>query len=559
MENTYQRHDWAHGEVISEQLLDNIENGIQYLMENKHDAADFADVDDDHPIGEGNLIATERTLLNKADKTDTVLNTTLSRGRKASTTVGTGSFAFGEEVEASGQYSHAEGSYSIASGSGSHAEGVGQATSVYAHAESAGIAAGNRSHAENNGYAEGEYSHAEGSGHAMGDYSHAEGYSTLAWGKGSHASGQYNTVDTYSSWPEWTSGTSYIIGDKVKVTVDNSKPAYPPGTLGYICTTANSDLTFNTNNWELDTRLNYVEMIGNGKANNVSNARTLDWNGNERLMGNLYVGCNADSTGGTKVIAVPMTGATALAAGASGLVPAPSTGDNIKFLRGDGTWQDVTVGGAAIASLIFNGVEYQPTNGTAVIDGGRAANTIIGTGSLAFGNSVEASGSYSQAFGSLTSASGLASHAEGNNTMAVGNRSHAEGEGTSANGKASHAEGNATGALGQSSHAEGYFTTARHRSQHVFGEFNVEDPSSATSSNRGTYVEIVGNGDANDRSNARSLDWNGNERLKGTLYTKCNANSTGGYQVYDTSMIVYSDNPNGPANPVEGMIWLKPE
>ena len=33
-----------------------------------------------------------------------------------------------------------------------------------------------------------------------------------------------------------------------------------------------------------------------------------------------------------------MTGATAQAAGEKGMVPAPSAGDNVKFLRGDGTW-----------------------------------------------------------------------------------------------------------------------------------------------------------------------------------------------------------------------------
>ena len=32
------------------------------------------------------------------------------------------------------------------------------------------------------------------------------------------------------------------------------------------------------------------------------------------------------------------TGATSAAAGAAGQVPAPSAGDNEKFLRGDGTW-----------------------------------------------------------------------------------------------------------------------------------------------------------------------------------------------------------------------------
>ena len=38
-----------------------------------------------------------------------------------------------------------------------------------------------------------------------------------------------------------------------------------------------------------------------------------------------------------------MTGATASAAGTSGLVPVPAAGDNLKFLRGDGTWAEVSI------------------------------------------------------------------------------------------------------------------------------------------------------------------------------------------------------------------------
>ena len=37
-------------------------------------------------------------------------------------------------------------------------------------------------------------------------------------------------------------------------------------------------------------------------------------------------------------IAVDFTGATSIAGGASGFVPAPAAGDQNKFLRGDGTW-----------------------------------------------------------------------------------------------------------------------------------------------------------------------------------------------------------------------------
>lgn len=41
-----------------------------------------------------------------------------------------------------------------------------------------------------------------------------------------------------------------------------------------------------------------------------------------------------------------MTGATASAAGQAGLVPAPDAGDETRFLRGDATWQPVSVSGA---------------------------------------------------------------------------------------------------------------------------------------------------------------------------------------------------------------------
>lgn len=44
------------------------------------------------------------------------------------------------------------------------------------------------------------------------------------------------------------------------------------------------------------------------------------------------------------VAATPMVGATEDADGKTGLVPAPKAGEQEKFLRGDGTWQDVAGG-----------------------------------------------------------------------------------------------------------------------------------------------------------------------------------------------------------------------
>ena len=94
----------------------------------------------------------------------------------------------------------------------------------------------------------------------------------------------------------------------------------------------------------------------------------------------------------------------------------------------------------------------------------------------------------------------------------VGTDSFAEGMNCVASGDYSHAEGFATIASGSYSHAEGRNTEAASESQHVSGKYNVVD-------NIGTYAEIVGNGDDSlSRSNARTLDWNGNETIAGDLY-----------------------------------------
>nr|DAJ97986.1 MAG TPA: hypothetical protein [Caudoviricetes sp.] len=121
----------------------------------------------------------------------------------------------------------------------------------------------------------------------------------------------------------------------------------------------------------------------------------------------------------------------------------------------------------------------------------------IGAGSSAIGMHVEASGDYSHAEGSGTKASGMFSHAEGSTTTASGVNSHAEGDYTTAS--------------GTSSHAEGYGSKASSQFQHVQGKYNIED------TNR-RYAHIVGNG-AGDakRSNAHTLDWQGNAWYAGKL------------------------------------------
>ena len=120
---------------------------------------------------------------------------------------------------------------------------------------------------------------------------------------------------------------------------------------------------------------------------------------------------------------------------------------------------------------------------TGSISLGRKEGSTIGEGSYAVGASVTASGAFS----------------------------HAEGFFTDASGSDSHAEGYSTKASGSDSHAEGYNTKASSDYQHVQGKFNIEDAANK-------YAHIVGNGNNNNkRSNAHTLDWDGNAWFAGKL------------------------------------------
>lgn len=136
-----------------------------------------------------------------------------------------------------------------ATGENSHAEGSQcEALSDCTHAEGfQAIARGLWSHAEGvQTRANGVNSHAEGDGAwASGHVSHAEGYGTEAAGEYQHVQGKHNVVDEANK---------------------------------------------------------FADIVGNGAdILNKSNAYALDWDGNLYLKGGVYVNCNSDSTGGTKL------------------------------------------------------------------------------------------------------------------------------------------------------------------------------------------------------------------------------------------------------------------
>lgn len=79
-----------------------------------------------------------------------------------------------------------------------------------------------------------------------------------------------------------------------------------------------------------------------------------------------------------------------------------------------------------------------------------------------------------------------------------------------AGGDYSHIEGNNNVAFGASSHAEGIYTIAVDDGSHVQGKYNIAESN---------YVHIIGNGTSIDsKSNAHTLDWQGNAWYSGDVY-----------------------------------------
>lgn len=211
---------------------------------------------------------------------------------------------------ARGQSSHTEGYDCIAYGQNSHAEGRGtKAIDSQNHAEGYQTTANGMeaAHAEgtntqatgsSGSHAEGSYteasgsngSHSEGSHTlAAGQSSHAEGIGTIARMAAEHASGMYNEEDSEAyelPYPEWISRQPYSAGDIV----------VRYGTDVYECIQDTTGTTWmDTRYWKklysIPSGLGkYAEVIGNGFSDGLrSNARRLDWHGNEELVGNLTV------------------------------------------------------------------------------------------------------------------------------------------------------------------------------------------------------------------------------------------------------------------------------
>jgi len=222
--------------------------------------------------------------------------------------IGRGSVTFGAYTKAPGVYSFTQGYESQANGAYSFAQGYRTNSSgENTHTEGADTtASGSASHAEgDHTTASGKKSHAEGyNTTASGEDSHSEGEYTLASGRSQKVFGTFNIDDTnkrYENWANHTANTQYNVGDKVK---------YNNG--GYICIKAHKSTSTgvlnNTNFYNITGQGNFIEIVGNGYGKNrtsnrvFSNARTLDWDGNEMIAGNLTVNGNSITVGGQQIL-----------------------------------------------------------------------------------------------------------------------------------------------------------------------------------------------------------------------------------------------------------------
>lgn len=174
-------------------------------------------------------------------------------------------------------------------------------------------------------------------------------------------------------------------------------------------------------------------------------------------------------------------------------------------------------------------------------------------------------------------------------TMAIGNWSHAETQGNLSVGTRSHAEGWNTAACSVGAHTEGIGTISAWstavdpwdkavNAQHVEGSYNQVMPEK--------FLHVVGNGGSEDtRSNAHTLDKNGNAWFAGSIYLGGNYDTYDGKytgaktvatdkdisDVYDDIRYQYcngicgglgiewgTEDPNDPfPNPPDGMIYFK--
>lgn len=524
-----------------------------------------------HAEGSNNTITAN---VSHAEGQGNTINAVVSHAEGSGNTI-TSSASFshteGTNNVVSGVYTHAEGDHNTASAAGAHVEGIyNSAYGASSHAEGYGgenvnitvnstnnISISVPKGAYTNAHTEGQYtaaagiaSHAEGNYNiAQGQYSHAEGTNNIVQNSGSHAEGSGNVIRVNYSHAE---GAGNLVVPDISVQYA-TEGVHVEG----------------SNNYAFGHGA-HAEGVGIGHGNSqtiviqdqnysmISGAQGMGAHSEGYITGAAGAGAHSEGY---------YTYANAEAAhveGRNNIATAPYTHieGHENYVSGTATHAE---GYYNIADNNYAHVEgYYNTNHAQYshVEGGNNTNWASGQYGHVEGHENENSGLYTHAEGdsNIATPSVRSGHIEGANNTISAYYTHAEGYDNIASGQASHAEGNGTQAIGSFSHAEGDNTIAAGESQHVFGKYNephtypnwtnntqyeVGDKivynstgyvalianinSTPSNSNENwqqlrynnDYVEIVGNGyyaeNTYTRSNARTLSWEGDETLAGSL------------------------------------------
>lgn len=318
------------------------------------------------------------------------------------------------------------------------------------------------------------------------------------------------TLDTYGHVTSLSSATETVVNTDEKVFQDLASSTGNYRCLLSYSTDATGDETNSVKkaNSLLYDRGNHALTLGYRAANTTNGLYSVAFGSGNTSSGACSFACgNSSIASGTYSFACGSSTASNYY-NFSGGEGSTSSGSNNSFAFG------LSCTASGQGSVAF-GIDSLATNVASFAEGNGCESS--GASSHAEGFDTIASASYSHAEGYQSQATYTNAHAEGCVTTASGESSHSEGTSTEASAVGAHAEGSNTTASGHYSHAEGHSTVANHKSQHVFGECNILDTSTELSSARGNYVEIVGNGFGTTLSNARTLDWSGNEWLAGSL------------------------------------------
>lgn len=184
----------------------------------------------------------------------------------------------------------------------------------------------------------------------------------------------------------------------------------------------------------------------------------------------------------------------------------------------NGEWVEASDGGEGPSTIAWDNITGKPTvfppDGNNLVANGAVKISATTTGtqpslSVAQGGP-DVTGAASASIGNGNTVSGTCSLAVGGGCQATGGYSIAAGSGVRATAVGSAAFGGGSEANALCSLAAGYSSIANSEYQIVVGKYNVKDDDDE-------YAVIVGNGSNGSRSNALTVDWNGDVESAGNL------------------------------------------